>query len=273
MAEKAAVRLILALALIPCFAAHWACAPRLDEQQVRTRLVDQLRLQNDRLSVKSITDGALPVAGIDYGGAVANIRFRRQDGVWVIDAVGRDGGWEPADRAVPNLARQLTEKAEALRVAEMMPRYARTLRLLTGWSTLLSADCESGLPGSQQALLYLHGAWHRTLFVNRGTEYHSADLFQRDAWLKPLRVTYSATRIDVRSSGEDRKLDTPDDMSLAYTRSPVRPGVSLCLPQYTIPASTAEALGRPDAPAAWNCSDLMEALKRSGRLELVADRR
>ena len=272
MAKHVAVRSILALGII--FAAiHWACAPRLDEQQVRTRLVEQIQLRSDQLRIRSITRDAQPVASVDYGGAVAKLRFRYQNGVWVIDAVEREGRWESADSALGAFARELMEKARALQVAEAMPRYARTLKLLTGWATLLTADCVSGLPASQSALLNLHAAGHRTLFENRGGEYHNADLFLRDAWWKMLHVSYSPTRVDVQSSGADGRMDTPDDLKMTYTVSHVRAGIELCMPHYTMPASAAEALGRKDAPAAWNCADLMFALKRSEQLELIADQR
>lgn len=272
MMKRVGVRFIVALCLAPLLAVHLACAPRLEEQQVRTRLVKQVQLQNDLLKVGSITRDTLPVASIDYGGARANVRFRYQDSVWVIDAVERKGTWVPADRAVPGLAAELTAEARVRQTAEMMPRYARTLKLLVGWSALLSADCSEGLPLSQTALLNLHATWHRALFENKGTEFHSADLFLRDAWWKPLRLKFSATRTDVQSSGWDRVMDSPDDVRLVYTRSPVRAGINVCMPYFTMPAFAAEAIGRPDAPAASNSSDLMLALKRSGRLELVADR-
>jgi hypothetical protein len=272
MEKRVAVRFILAIGLILFVSVHWGCAPRLDEQQVRTRLVEQLQLRNDQLRIRSITRDARPVASVDYGGAVANLRFRYQDGVWVIDAVERQGRWESPDQGLRGLARELTAKARALQVAEVMPRYARTLKLLTGWATLLTADCGAGLPLSQAALLNLHGTWHRTLFANRGGEFHNADLFLRDAWWKMLHVTFSVTRVDVQSSGYDARMDTPDDLRLTYTRSHLRPGVDVCMPHYTLPEFVAEALGRNDAPAAWNCEDLIAALKRSGQLELVADR-
>jgi hypothetical protein len=276
VAKRVAVRVILAFGVIILAAAEWACAPRLDEQQVRTRLVDQLQLKDAQLGVRSISRDALPVASIDYGGAAANIRFRYQDGVWVIEAVERDGRWEPADRAVPVLARELTAKAHARQIAEVMPRYARTLKLLVGWSTLLTADCGSGLPTSRAALLTLHATWHRTLFVSRGGEFtgefHDADLFLRDAWWKPLRVTFSAARVDVQSSGADGRMDTPDDVRLAYTRLHIRAGINACTAHYTMPATAAEALGRSDAPPAWNCADLLVALKRSEQLDLVENR-
>jgi hypothetical protein len=276
MARPVAVRIIFALGIIFLTAADWACAPRLDEQQARTRLVDQLQLQDDQLRIRSITRDALPVASIDYGGAVANLRFRRQEGVWVIEAVERDGRWEPADRAVQVLRQELTAKAHARQMAEVMPRYARTLKLLVGWSTLLTADCGSGLPTSQAALLNLHAIWHRTLFVSRGGElsgeFHNGDLFLRDAWRKLLHVTFSAARVDVQSSGADGRMDTPDDVRLAYTQTPIRPSVTACTAHYAMPATVADALGRSDAPPAWNCADLLTALKRSELLELVADR-
>jgi len=272
MSKRVAVRIVLALGII--FAAvHWACAPRLDEPQVRTRLVGQLQLSNDQLHVRSITRDPHPVATVDYGGAVAKLRFRYQDGVWVIDAVEREGRWDSADSALHVLAHELTVKARALQVAEIMPRYARTLRLLTGWATLLTANCETGLPVSQAALLDLHSAGHRKLFENRGGEYHNADLFLRDAWWKMLHVSYSPRRVDVQSSGADGRMDTPDDLKMTYTVSHVRAGVELCLPHYTVPVFAAEALGRQDAPNAWNCADLMFALKRSEQLELIADQR
>ncbi len=271
MAKRVAGRFVLALGLIFCVFVHWACAPRLDEPQVRTRLVEQLQLRNDQLRIRSITRDARPVASVDYGGALANLRFRYQDGVWVIDAVERRGRWDSADQA-PVLARELTEKARALQIAEVMPRYARTLKLLTGWSTLLTADCGSGLPLSQAALLNLHATWHRALFVNRSGEFHNADLFLRDAWWKMLRLSFSATRADVQSSGYDARMDTADDLRLTYTRAHLRPGVDVCMPHYTLPAFAADALGRQDAPSGWNCVDLIEALKRSGQLELITER-
>jgi hypothetical protein len=270
VSRRVAVRIILTFGFICLACAHWACAPRLDEQQVRTRLVDQLQLQNDRLHIQSITREPQPVASIDYGGAPAKLRFHFQDGVWVIDAVDRDGRWELADRALRELARELPARARALQMADVMPRYARTLKLLIGWSSLLSADCGPGLPSSQRALLDLHAIYHRTLFANKGgADLHNPDMFVRDAWWKMLHVTFSPTRVDVQSSGADGRVDTPDDMRLTYTRQHVREGINVCMPHFTLPAAAADELGRKDAPEPWNCEVLMAALKRSGQLELV----
>jgi hypothetical protein len=36
-----------------------------------------------------------------------------------------------------------------------------------------------------------------------------------------------------------------------------------------MPAVVAEALGRSDAPAQWNCADLVSALKKGEMLDLV----
>ncbi len=248
-----------------------ACTPRLDEQQVRARLVEQLQLQADQLRVVTISSEELPIATIDYGGARAGIRFRRQDGVWVIDAVAQEGRWESADRALPVLASQLTARARAKRIESVMPRYARTLKLLVGWTELLSTDC-GNLPTSQNALINLHAAWHRTLFPNRGGEFHNFDLFIRDAWWKPFRLTMTSTRVQVESGGADARLGTADDVQLVFTRKPVG-SVEYCAPRYTMPASVADALGSPDAPKEWNCSDLLTSLKTAEMLELVAERR
>src|SRR5512136_2094429 len=68
-----------------------ACAPKLNEQDVTTRLSSQLNLPASAISVRSISRDSRPVATVDYGGAVADVRFRRQDGTWVIDAVARSG--------------------------------------------------------------------------------------------------------------------------------------------------------------------------------------
>jgi hypothetical protein len=210
MIRRVAVRLIPVIAII-VGAAQLACAPRLEEAQVRARLVDQLRLSKDELRVVSIDSAAQPVATIEYAGIRAGVRFRRQDGVWVIDAVEQEGRFEPADRAVPVLARRLSEKAHARWIESVMPRYARTLKLLIGWTDLLATDCSSGLPTSQTALVNLHAVWHRVLFPNRGGEFHNMDLFLRDAWWKPFRVTLTARRVEVQSSGADGQMDTPDD--------------------------------------------------------------
>ncbi len=266
MRKQAAVRIILVAGLI----LSSACAPRLDEEQARARIVQGLHLQNDQLRVRSITRDSQPIVSIDYGGAAAKLRFRYQDGVWVVDAVERDGRWEPADQGLRTLERELPEKARALQMAELMPRYARTLRLLTGWSTLLSAACDEALPSSQGVLMDLHAATHRSLFKNRGGEFHDADLFVRDAWWKALHVSFATERVDVQSSGADGRMDTADDLKLTYTRTLVRQGIHLCLPHFTMPAWVADALGRPDAPKEWNCEDLMNALKKSGQLELTA---
>jgi hypothetical protein len=251
----------------------WACAPRLDEQQVRARLVEQLQLQNDQLRIVSITSDTLPVATVEYGGVGARVRFRHQNRVWVIDAVGQDGGWQPADRALPVFARQLTEKAHAKWIGDVMPRYARTLKLLVGWTELLSSNCWLGLPTSQTSLLNLHANWHRTLFPNRGGEFHNADLFLRDAWWKPFRLTLTVARVEVQSSGADGRMDTPDDVRLVYTRAHVRRDVEVCLPHYTMPTFVVDALGRADAPAQWNCADLLSALKKGELLDLVQAQR
>lgn len=273
MAKRDATRATLAVGFILLACAHWACAPRLDEPQVRTRLVERLQLHNDQLHVRSITREAQPVASIDYGGAPAKLRFRYQDGAWVIDAVEREGRWESADEALRDLSRDLPEQARALQMAEVMPRYARTLKVLAGWSSLLSAECGSGLPSSERALLDLHAVYHRSLFANRGgADLHNPEMFLRDAWWKLFHVGFSATRVDVQSSGGDGRMDTPDDLRLTYARTKVRGDVTVCMPRFTIPAAVADALGRDDAPAAWNCADLIRALKRSEQLALVGDR-
>ena len=264
MVRHIAGPLVLALAFILT-----ACAPSLDERQVRARLVDQLQLQPNQLRIVSIVGDAQPVATVEYGGVRSGIRFRRQDGVWVIDAVEQDGRWEPAERAVPVLTRRLNEQARARWIEDVMPRYARTLKLLVGWTQMLSEGCSDGLPTSQNALLTLHATWHRALFPGRGGEFHNADLFVRDAWWKPLRLTLTAPRVEVQSGGADNRMDTPDDLRLVYLRTPVRPGVTACLPHYTVPASVAEALSRADAPARWNCADLLSSMKKAEMIDLV----
>jgi hypothetical protein len=268
MIRRVAVRLIPVIAII-VGAAQLACAPRLEEAQVRARLVDQLRLSKDELRVVSIDSAAQPVATIEYAGIRAGVRFRRQDGVWVIDAVEQEGRFEPADRAVPVLARRLSEKAHARWIESVMPRYARTLKLLIGWTDLLATDCSSGLPTSQTALVNLHAVWHRVLFPNRGGEFHNMDLFLRDAWWKPFRVTLTARRVEVQSSGADGQMDTPDDLRMTYARTPIRSGVTACLPHYTLPAAVVEALSRPDAPTAWNCAELLSSLRRNEMLDVA----
>lgn len=269
MLGRAVVPFIVLLGFI-AVAFQSACAPRLDEQQIRARLVEQLQLQNDQLRVLAIGREEWPVVAIDYAGARAAIRFRRQDSVWVIEAVGQDGRWESADRAVPVLARQLTAKARAKWIESAMPRYARTLKLLIGWTDLLSTDC-SALPTSQKALVTLHAVWHRALFPNRGGEFHNFDLFIRDAWWKPFRLTLTADRVAVESGGADNRLDTPDDVDLVFTRKPIR--ADACGPRYTLPAFVAGTLSRADAPNEWNCAELLSTLKKAEMLELVADRK
>jgi hypothetical protein len=249
-----------------------ACAPRLEEPQVRARLVEQLQLQSDQLRVVSITKEQMPVATVEYAGARADIRFRRQDDVWVIDAVGQDGRWESADRAVPALARQLTARARAKWMETAMPRYARTLKLLVGWVELLSTDCGT-LPLSQNALLTMHSAWHRMLFPNRGGEFHNFDLFIRDAWWKPFRLTLTADLVEVVSGGADGRVATSDDVALAFARKRLAANITTCGPRYTIPQFVADALGSTDAPTAWNCAELISSLRRAEMLDLVADRK
>ncbi len=270
MATPSAVRTSLGLVILVLAALHAACSPRLDEQQVRLRLVTDLQLSDAQLRIRSITPGKMPVAAIDYGGAVARIQFRRQDDVWVIEAVERDGRWEPADRALPKLARELAAGARAAHMADVMPRYARTLKLLVGWSTLLGADCTTGLPTSQKALLGLHAMWHRTLFVSRpgefAGEFHNPDLFLRDAWWRPFALSFSASQVNVRSSGQDGRMDTADDVQLTYTRRSLGQGMNVCRPAYLMPADVVEVLGRTDAPPAWNCADLIGAFKQGGLL-------
>ncbi len=268
MGKLVPVRFILAFGLLVLVFS--GCARRLDEQQVRARLTGQVKLQNDRLRVVSLSAAPLPVARLEYGGVPFEVRFRRQEGVWVIEAVRQDDRWEAAEHAVPVLAHQLEEKSQARWVADAMPRYARTLKLLTGWADLLSNACGSaGLPTSRKALLDLHGQWHRVLFPNRGTEFHNADLFVRDAWLRPLRTSLATLRADVQSSGADARMDTADDVRMVFEQRPIRAGINACMPHYTLPAFVADALGRPDAPQQWNCSDLVSALKRGQALDVV----
>ncbi len=265
MTRPRVVRLIPVLAIIFSF----ACSPRLDEQQVRARLVDQLHLQGDQLRVVSITADAQPVVAIDYGGVAARIRFHRQDGVWVIDAVEQNASWQPADRAVPVLAKQLSERAHAHWLEEAMPRYARTLKLLIGWTDLISTGQSGfGFPTSQASLATLHAAYHRALFPNRGAEFHNLDLFIRDAWWRPFRTKLSVKLVEVVSSGADLRMDTADDMRLVISYEQRGP-VAYIMPHYTLPDLVAEALGRADAPPSWNCSDLLSALKKGEQLDLV----
>lgn len=270
MATRVRARVVVVLVLAALAA---ACAPRLDEQQVRARLVADLHLSTDRLRVRSITTDTLPVAVIEYGGVPATLQFRRQDDVWVVEAVERDGRWESADRALAVLGRELTAKARAVETADVMGRYARTLRLFVAWSTLLAADCETGLPASERALLNLHATWHRTLFAaNAGQfsgELHNPDLFLRDAWWKPLEVAFSAARVDVQSSGPDGRMNTGDDVRLTYSRALKAGGTTVCRPAYTMPADAVEALGRRDAPPGWNCADLIAAFKEGRLLTVV----
>ena len=246
-----------------------ACAPSLDAPQVRARLVEQLQLQPERLHIVSISNDTQPVAVVEYGGVRSGIKFRRQEGVWVIDAVEQDGRWESAERAVPVLTRRLNEQARVRWMEDVMPRYARTLKLLVGWTQMLSEGCAAGLPTSQTALLTLHATWHRTLFPGRGGEFHNADLFIRDGWWKPFRLVFTPARLEVQSGGADGHLDTTDDVRLVFTRTPLRPGITSCLPHYTAPAPVAEALGRADAPAQWNCADLLSSLKKGELIDLV----
>ncbi len=271
MNRVSAVLLVIVVVLITAIFQP-ACAPRLEEPQVRARLVGQLQLQSDQLRVVSITNERMPVATVQYAGARAEIRFRRQDGVWVIDAVAQDGRWESADRAVPRLAQQLTARARTKYDEAVMPRYARTLKLMVGWVELLGMDC-SALPTSQNALVNLHAAWHRTLFPNRGGEFHNFDLFIRDAWWKPFRLTLTSDRTEVQSGGADGRLGTRDDVLLVVARKPAGGSADYCLPHYTIPAIVADALGNVDAPEEWNCSRLLASLKTADMLELVADRK
>ncbi len=262
----------LMLALAPVFVLVLACAPRLGDQQVRARLVEQLNLRADLLTIRSIAEGDLPVAAIDYGGVAAEVRFRRQDGVWVIDAVGQGGRWEPADRAVQVLGQRLAEQARARWLNDAMPRYARTLRLFVGWSELLDRACGSGLPVSETALYDLHATWHRILFPNRGTEFHNTDLFERDAWRRPVRTSLSRTRTEVTSAGVDGKMDTPDDLRIVYSQASRGGGVTACGARYAIPDFVVEAVGRADAPADWNCADMLRAFRQGQMLDVVPAR-
>jgi hypothetical protein len=271
MTRYPAVFLVVILGLT-LFVLATACTPRLDDRQVRARLVEQMHLENDQLHIVAITRERTPVASVDYAGTRADIRFRRQDGVWVIDAVGQGGRWEPADQAVPNLARELSARARAKWVQSEMARYARTFRLLVGWTELLSNSCPE-LPASQRALVDLHAARHRALFRNRGGEFHSFDLFVRDAWWKPMRLSLTSQRVDVQSSGADGRMDTPDDVHLTYEAKAVRPDVTYCVPHYSMPELVADSLGNPDSPKEWNCSEIVKSLKTAEMLELVSDRR
>jgi hypothetical protein len=119
----------------------------------------------------------------------------------------------------------------------------------------------------------LHATWHRTLFPNRGGEFHNFDLFIRDAWWKPFRLGLTADRIEVQSGGADGRLGTADDLQLVVSRKSARGSVEYCVPHYTIPAFVADTLGNADAPKEWNCSQLLASLKTADMLELVADRK
>lgn len=270
MTRYPAVLLVVILGL-SLFVLVTACTPRLEEHQVRARLVEQLRVENNQLRIVAITRERTPVASIDYAGARADFRFRRQDGVWVIDAVGQGGRWEPAESAVPNVARELSEKARAKWVRSEMARYARTLRLLVGWTELLSTNCAT-LPTSQKALVDLHAAWHRALFRNRGGEFHSFDLFVRDAWWKPMRLSLKSERADVQSSGADGRMDTPDDVRLVFEPR-ARANVTYCVPRYSMPELVADSLGDPSAPKEWNCAEIVKSLRTGEMLDVVADKK
>ncbi len=270
MRRLVAVRLGLALGIILTVLA--GCASRLDERQVRTRLADELRLPADRVRVISISADAQPIAALEYDGVPFAVRFRRQGRAWVMDAVRQGDRWEPADGARAHLGRDLAEQAHARWLAGVMPRYARTLRLMTGWATILANVC-AALPASQNEFLDLQEAWHRKLFRSRGTEFHDRDLFTRDAWLVPLRSSFAAARVEARSSGEDRRMDTPDDVRLVFDRTRIRGQYDLCLPHYTVPSFVVEAGERPDAPAQWNIADLLPALRKGHVLEVVEAKR
>lgn len=252
-----------------CVLVLLACSPRLDEGQVRTRLVEQMQLRGDDLRVRTIGRESLPVATIDYGGIEAQVRFRRQDGVWVIDAVGGSGRWEPADRNLSVLGQRLTEQAKVHWAQDVMPRYAKTMRLFVGWTELLGRVCDTGLPVGENVLMDLHAVWHRTLFPGRGTEFHNSDLFQRDGWRRPLRESFSASRVDVQSGGADGRMDTADDLRVSYERIERRPGIVACSPHYTVPAYVEAALGNADAPTEWNCSDMLAAFKKAQMLDVA----
>ncbi len=271
MSKRLAVPVISVLGMIIAALSLPGCARHLEERQVRARLVDQLHLQNDQLRIRAVSGGDPAVAALEYGGVVASVRFRYRDGVWVIEAVNLDGRWEPGDREIARFAQDLGARARARETADVMPRYARTLKLLVAWSTLLSTDCGS-LPASRTALLNLHAMWHRTLFVTKGGEFagelHNGDLFFRDAWLRPMRVTYSYARLEVQSGGADGRFDTSDDVQMVYSRVPVKPGIELCGAHYTLPSGPAAAMTRPDAPATWNCASLIDGLKKANQLEL-----
>ncbi|MGE5361516.1 MAG: hypothetical protein ACM3NQ_21070 [Bacteroidales bacterium] len=261
----------LAVLLALVAAGPVACTTRLSEQEVISRLSAQLNLPAPDIRVRTISKDALPIARIDYGGAEADVRFRRQAGTWVIDAVARGDGWEPAATALPSLAHRLVEQARARWTSDVMPRYAGTVKLLVGWSELLGASCGEGLPMTEQALLALHGEWHRTLFPNRGVAFHHSGLFLRDGWNRAMRIQFSATRVLVTSAGADGKFDTVDDVRLLYARTSVRVGVNDCQAHYTIPGFVDAALGRPDAPSQWNCSDMLAAFKQARMLDIVQE--
>ncbi len=261
--------LLMVVPVLVLLLAEAACTSRLDEQQVRARLLEQSNLRGDLLTIRSISSADLPVAVIDYGGVETQVRFRRQDGVWVIDAVGEAGRMEPADRAARALGERLAEKAHARWLADVMPRYARTLKLLVGWSDLLAQACGTGLPVSNLALFDLHATWHRTLFPNRGTEFHITDLFERDAWRRSLRTSMSFSRIEVVSAGPDATLGTPDDMRMVYERTVRGGGMTVCGAHYVLPEFVVDALGRADAPPDWNCSDMLQAFKQARILDVV----
>jgi hypothetical protein len=267
------VRRVRFLAVLSALAAlgATACASRLSEQDVTARLSTGLNLPAADIHVRSISEDTMPVARIDYRGAVADVRFRRQDRTWVVDAVASGSGWQPAEKALPVLARDLVQTARARWTGEVMPRYAATVKLLVGWSELLTESCGRGFPASEAALLDLHAEWHRTLFPNRGVAFHNSDLFHRDAWQRLMRTEFAPSRVVVVSAGADGKFDTADDVRLSYARTTRAGGATDCEPHYTIPGFVADALGRPDAPSQWNCSDMLAAFKQARMLDIVGE--
>ena len=263
MARSPTVRVLLVLAVLASLS---ACGPRLTVEEARAVLAAQLGLDADRLRVGSVSDEALPVASIDYAGVAAAVRFRHEKGAWAVDAL-RDGTrWTPAAGGVAALAAQLKAQVQAKWTDQAMPRYAGTLKLLVGWTSLLMQQCDDGFPTSPASLLTLHAMWRRALFANRGGEFHNPDLFQRDGWWKLFRVTLTADRVEVQSSGADGRMDTDDDMGAVYVRKRLAGKAAACWARYRMPAFAIDALGRADAPAAWNCATLVATLMQAEKL-------
>jgi hypothetical protein len=241
------VRRLVALGVVALMAA--SCS-RVSVDGARAALAADtgLPVPPDALRVLSVQDGDRPIARVQFGPVAAEIRFRRDGGRLVVDAVRPEGGeWQGRVAAFEALRSRATGIARRQWLAREADAYARTFELLEGWTEVLRYTNLARVPQTLREFLGYHEVLHRSLFGGRGIGFHNTDLFSRDAWRRPIDATPLGNRFLARSRGADGALRTDDDILLEWTRTPVPHGVtfSAC---YTMPGVVVEELGRPDAP-------------------------